>query len=57
MWGTEDLDYVTCGAMRSQTMWHVGHRGFGLCDMWGIEDSDDVACGALRIRTMRHVGH
>ena len=52
MWGTEDLDYVTCGALRSQTMWHVGHRGFGLCDMWGIEDSDDVACGALRIWTM-----
>ena len=57
MWGTEDLDYVACRALRSWTMWHVGHRGFELCRMWGAEDSDYVACRALRSQTMWHVGH
>ena len=35
MWGTEDLNYVACGALRIRTMLHVGPWGFRLCGMWG----------------------
>ena len=57
MWYTEESDYVACRALRSLTMWHVGHCGVRLCGMWDTVESDYVASGTLWSQTMWQVGH
>ena len=54
LWYTEESDYVACRALRSQTMWQVGHCGVRLCGKWDTVESDYVASWTLWSQTLWH---